>query len=84
MLASKRKISARKKVEKIVYTSMVGIGICAKVSMICSPLLRLLLKVTKVTTEHQKWPKMRQNSVISSLFFCPKTPWPKAEALRWS
>ena len=32
------------------------------------PLLRLLLKVTKVTTQHQKWPKMGQNSKIGSLF----------------
>ena len=37
-----------------------------------SKLLRLLLKVTKVTTGHQKFPKMGQNSIISSLFFCPK------------
>ena len=33
-------------------------------------LLRLLLKVTDVTTEHQKWPKIGQSSIIS--FFCPK------------
>ena len=29
-------------------------------------LLRLLLKVTKVTTGHQKWRKMGPNSIISS------------------
>ena len=29
---------------------------------------RLLLKITKITTEHQKWPKMGQNSI----FFFPK------------
>ena len=32
-----------------------------------SKLLILLLKVTKVTTERQKWPKMGQNRIISSL-----------------
>ena len=42
-------------------------------------------KVTKVTTGHQKLPKMGQNSIISS--FLPegqKKPQPKAEALRRS
>ena len=33
-----------------------------------SNLLRLLLKVTEVTTEHQKWPKVSQNSIKSSFF----------------
>ena len=33
-----------------------------------SKLLILLLKVTKVTTGHQKLPKMGQNSIISSFF----------------
>ena len=33
--------------------------------------LRLLLKVNKVTTGHQKWPKIGQNRIIGS-FFCPK------------
>ena len=33
-----------------------------------SKLLRLLLNVTKVTTGHQKSPKMGQNSIISSFF----------------
>ena len=33
-----------------------------------SKLLRLLLKVTKVTTGHKKLPKMGQNSIISSFF----------------
>ena len=33
--------------------------------------LRLLIKVTKVITEHQKCPKIGQNRIISS-FFCPK------------
>ena len=33
-----------------------------------SKLLRLLLKVTKVTTGHQKMPKIGQNSIISSFF----------------
>ena len=32
--------------------------------------LGLQVKVTKVTTGHQKWPKIVQNSIIS--FFCPK------------
>ena len=31
-------------------------------------LLRLLLKVNKVTTGNQKWPKMGQNSIIRSFF----------------
>ena len=31
-------------------------------------LLRVLLKVTKVTTKHQKWPEMGQTSVISVFF----------------
>ena len=35
-----------------------------------SKLLRLLLNVTEVTTEHQKWSKISTNSVKS--FFCPK------------
>ena len=35
---------------------------------IFSKLLRILLKVSRVTTEHQKWPKMNQNSIKSSLF----------------
>ena len=30
----------------------------------------LLLKVTEVTTEHQKWPNIRQNSIRSP--FLPK------------
>ena len=34
-------------------------------------LLRLLLKVTKVTNGHQKLQEIGQNSIISS-FFCPK------------
>ena len=34
-----------------------------------SKFLRLLQKVTEVTTGHQKWPKMGQNNVISSFFF---------------
>ena len=33
-----------------------------------SKLLKLLLKVTKVTTEHHKLPKMGQNSIISYFF----------------
>ena len=33
-----------------------------------SKLLRLLLNVTKVTTEHQKLPKLGQNSMKSSFF----------------
>ena len=33
-----------------------------------SKLLRLLLKVTKVITEHHQWPKMGQNRIISSIF----------------
>ena len=33
-----------------------------------SKLLRLLLKVTKVTTGHQKLPKMGQNSIKRSFF----------------
>ena len=44
-------------------------------------LLRLLLKVTKVTTGHHKWPKFGLNSKISS--FLPKeqkSPWPKPSA----
>ena len=35
-----------------------------------SKVLCLLLKFTKVTTGHQKWPKMGQNSIISC-FLCP-------------
>ena len=35
---------------------------------IFSKSLRLLLKVTEVTTGHQKWPKMGQSSIISSFF----------------
>ena len=45
----------------------------------------LLLKVTKVTTGNQKWPKIGQNRTIR--FFCPKgkkNPRPKAKALRRS
>ena len=47
--------------------------------------LRLLLKVTEVTTEHQKKRKVSQKSVKS--FFWPKgqqKPWPEAEALHRS
>ena len=33
-------------------------------------LLRLLLKVTTVTTGYQKWPKIGQNSIVG--FFPPK------------
>ena len=43
-----------------------------------SMLLRLLLKVTKVTIGHQKLPKMGH---IKFFFKGPKTPRPKAEAL---
>ena len=35
-------------------------------------------KVTKVTTEHQKWPKIAQNS-ISFFCCCPKNPLQKIE-----
>ena len=31
-------------------------------------LQRLLFKFTNVNTEHQKWPKMSQNSIIRSFF----------------
>ena len=48
-----------------------------------SKLLRLLLKVTEVTTGHQEYPKLGQNSIKSS-FFAQKKPWPKAKALRRS
>ena len=34
-------------------------------------LVRLLLKVTEITTEHQKWPKVSQNRIKSS-FFCQR------------
>ena len=43
-------------------------------------LLRLLLKVTGVTTEHQKWPRVRQNR-IKKTFFLPEgqgKPWTEA------
>ena len=43
--------------------------------------LRLLLKVTNVTIGHQKWPKMGQNSIISS-FFAQRAK--KASAKGWS
>ena len=33
-----------------------------------SLLLKLLLKVTKVTTEHQKLPRMSQNSIVSPFY----------------
>ena len=33
-----------------------------------SNLLRLLIKVTEVTTEHQKWPKVSQKSIKSPFF----------------
>ena len=45
-----------------------------------SKLLMLLLKVTKVTTGHQKLPKMGQNSIISS-FFARRAKKASAEAL---
>ena len=47
-----------------------------------SKLLRLLLKVTVVTTGHQKWPKVSQNS-IKSLFFArwEKKPLPWCSGL---
>ena len=44
--------------------------------------MRVLLKDTKVTTSHQKWPKIGQNSIKSP--FLPegqKEPRPKAAAL---
>ena len=50
-----------------------------------SKLLRFQLKMMEVTTEHQKRPKIRANSVKGS--FLPKgqkNPRPKAEALRRS
>ena len=31
-------------------------------------LLKLLLKVTEVTTEHQKWPKISKTNIKSSIF----------------
>ena len=46
-----------------------------------SKLLRLLLKVTKVTTRHQKWPKMGQNSILGS-DFAQKAKKASVEALR--
>ena len=33
-----------------------------------SKLLMLLVKVTEVTNEHQKWPKVSQKSIKSSFF----------------
>ena len=33
-----------------------------------SKLLRVLLKVTGVSTEHRKWPKISKNSIKSPLF----------------
>ena len=51
-------------------------------------LLGLLLKVTKVTTGHQKWPKIYQNSKKkinnNNLPKGQKSRWPLAEALRRS
>ena len=46
-----------------------------------SKFLRLLLKVTKVTTGHQKLPKMGRNSIISS-FFAQRAK--RASAEGWS
>ena len=48
-------------------------------------LLRLLLKVNKVTTEHQKWRKISKISIQSS-FFAQRTKksHSKAKALRRS
>ena len=43
----------------------------------------LLLKVTKVTTGHQKWPEIGQHSKIGS-FFTQKAKKPLAEAIRRS
>ena len=40
--------------------------------VIFSKLLRLQLEFTKVTTEHQKLPKMGQNSIISSFFLAQR------------
>ena len=33
-----------------------------------SKILRLLLKVTEVTTEHQRWPKVSKNSIKNPFF----------------
>ena len=44
-----------------------------------SKVLRLLLKVTKVTSGHQTWHKMGQISIISQLF-AQKNPRPKPSA----
>ena len=50
-----------------------------------SNLLRLLLNVMEVTTEHRKWPLMSTNSVKSSFFAKgQKKPRRKAKALRRS
>ena len=43
-----------------------------------SKLLRVLLNVTEVTTEHQKWPKIGTHSVKA--FFCPKGKKASAES----
>ena len=46
-------------------------------------LLGLLLKVSEVTTEHQQWQEIGQNSIII-LFLAQsakQNPWSKAEAL---
>ena len=43
-------------------------------------LLRVLLKVTEVTTEHQKLPKISKNSITRSFFArWPKKPRSKQE-----
>ena len=48
-------------------------------------LLGLILNVTEVPTEHQKWPKIIKNIVKTSfLEQRAKKPWMKAEALRKS
>ena len=47
-----------------------------------SKLLRLLLKVTKVTIGHQTWPKMDQSSITS--YFIAQRANKKASAKGWS
>ena len=42
--------------------------VCKDFFLLFSKLLRLLLKITEVSTEHKKWPKISTNSGKSSLF----------------
>ena len=61
------------------YFRIFSVFLCVRFLDFFSKLLRLLLKINEVTTEHQKWHKVSKNSIKSS-FFARRAKMPRTEA----